>query len=55
LFYAGGFLWVCLFEEYEAFAQAVGVFVGYREDADAALVAPGFADQVGARALGGGG
>ena len=38
--------WVCLFEGGETFAEACRVFVGYGEDADAALGAAGFADEV---------
>ena len=34
---ACGFLWVCCFEDGEAFAEAGCVFVGDGEDADAAL------------------
>ena len=41
-----GFGWVGLFEEREAFAEAGCVFVGDGEDADAALRAAGFADEV---------
>jgi hypothetical protein len=40
------FGWVCLFEGGEAFAEAGCVLVGDREDADAALGAAGFADEV---------
>jgi hypothetical protein len=42
-----------LFEECEAFTEAMRVFVGDGEDADAALVATGFADEVLAGAGGG--
>ena len=41
---ASGFGWVGLLEEYEAFAEACGVFVGYGEDANAALRTAGVAD-----------
>ena len=41
-----GFLWVGLFEGGEAFAETRCVLVGDGEDADAALGAAGFADQV---------
>ena len=48
---AGGFGWVLLSESFEAFAEAVGVLVANGEDADAALGASGFADEVMAAAL----
>jgi hypothetical protein len=48
---AGGFGWVGLFEEGEAFAEAGGVFVGYGEDSDATLGAAGVADEVMGAAL----
>jgi hypothetical protein len=40
-----------LFEGFEAFAQACGVFVGDGEDPDAALGAAGMADEMMATAL----
>ena len=40
-----------MFEGREAFAEAGGVLVGYGEDADAALGAAGFADEVRAAAV----
>jgi hypothetical protein len=40
-----------LFEGFQAFAETGGVFVGDGEDADAALGAAGFADEVMAAAL----
>jgi hypothetical protein len=43
---ACGFFWVWFFEEWEAFAEAGGVLVGYGEDAYAALRAAGVADEV---------
>ena len=43
---ACGFGWIGLLEECKAFAEACGVFVGYGEDADAALGAAGMADEV---------
>ena len=48
---AWGSCWVGLFEGGEAFAEAGCVFVGDGEDADAALGAAGFADEVLAAAL----
>ena len=44
------FGWVCLFECGEAFAETGCVLVGYGEDADAALGAARFADEVRAAA-----
>jgi hypothetical protein len=38
------FVWVCLVEGGEGFAETRCVLVGYGEDADAALGAAGFAD-----------
>jgi hypothetical protein len=52
---ARGFFGVGLFEESEAFAETGGVFVRDGEDADAALGAAGFADEMRAAACGGGG
>src|SRR5271156_5287130 len=43
---ACGALWVGCFEDGEAFAEAGSVFVGDREDADAALRAAWVADEV---------
>ena len=43
---AGGFGGVSLGEDFKAFAQAGGVFVGDGEDSDTALGATGFADQM---------
>jgi hypothetical protein len=48
---ACGPLWVCCFEEGEAFAEASCVFVGDGEDANATLRAAGVADEVMASAL----
>jgi hypothetical protein len=45
------FGWICLFEWGEAFAETGCVLLGDGEDADAALGAAGFADQVVAAAL----
>ena len=53
--YAGAdalsFGWICLFECGEAFAETGCVLLGDGEDADAALGAAGFADEVVAAAL----
>ena len=48
---SSGFGRVRLLEQCQAFAKACGVFVGYGEDADAALGAAGFADKVMAAAV----
>jgi len=43
---AGGFGWIGLLEECEAFAETCGVFVSYGEDADAALGTTRMTDEV---------
>ena len=45
------FFWVSDFEGNEAFSQTCCIFVGYREDSDAALGAAGFANEVGTSAM----
>ena len=44
-------MWVCCFEDGEAFAEAGCVFVGDGEDADATLGSAGVADEMRAAAL----
>ena len=44
-------MWVCCFEDGEAFAEAGCVFVGDREDADATLRAAWVADEMMATAV----